>query len=526
MTVDYLIKNGFIIDGVDKNSVPVKADIAVKGDRIKEIGNLSHMPADKIIDAQGLYISPGFIDAHAHSEFTLLADGRAEGKIRQGITTEINGNCGLSAAPLYGPSLEQRQKELDELDIKDRWNTFPDYFELLEKKKFAVNFATLTGHGNLRASAAGYSDKPVSGPEMVKMCELLVDAMKAGAKGLSTGLIYPPGVYSDTGEIIKLAFETAKYGGIYTTHMRSESDMLLEAIDEVIIIAGQSGIHAHISHLKTGGERNWKKLDTVFEKIGSAHKKGISLTCDRYPYIAAGTDLDAILPSWVFEGGREEELKRLINERQRIAEDILTEHPEPAYWERITVSSVNTERNKWMEGKSISAISESSGKHPLEKVFDVLVEEELQVAAIFFSMSEDNLKCILKQPYTVIGSDSSARSFDGITAKGKPHPRGFGSFPRVLGRYARESGVLLLGEAIYKMTGLPARIFRVKQRGVIAKGFFADLVIFNPEKINDRAEFNNPFQKPDGIHHVFVNGVPALLSGEVTGALTGRILKG
>jgi len=525
LTIDYLIKNGFIINGAGKDTAPVEADIAVAGDRIVGIGDFSDRQAGKIIDARGLCVCPGFIDAHSHSEFTLLADGRAEGKICQGITTEINGNCGLSAAPLYGAALEQREKDLDELDIKERWETFPEYFALLGKKGSAVNFITLAGHGNIRASAAGYTDKPLSESEKEKMRELLAGAMDAGAKGLSTGLIYPPGIYSGTSELIDLAREAKKYNGIYTTHMRSESDMLLEAVDEVITIAERTGARAHISHLKTGGERNWKKLDAVFEKIGTAHGKGISLTCDRYPYTAAGTDLDAVLPSWAFEGGRKKELERLVNERQRLAEDILNEHGDPSYWERIMISSVNSDRNKWMEGMSLSLVGDSAGKPVLEALFDVLVEEELQVAAIFFSMSEDNLRAILKQPYTVIGSDSSARSFDGVTAKGRPHPRGFGSFPRVLGKYVRESGTLALSEAIYKMTALPAGIFRIQDRGIIAKGFFADLVVFDPEKINDRAEFNDPFHKPGGIHHVFINGVPVVYEGEVTGALPGRVLK-
>ncbi|RJQ50155.1 MAG: D-aminoacylase [Nitrospiraceae bacterium] len=525
MGFDYLIRNGFIINGRDKDSLPEKADIAIKDACIQEIGNFAHIAADKIIDAKELCICPGFIDVHAHSEFTLLADGRAEGKIRQGVTTEINGNCGLSAAPLFGPALEQREKELAELDIRERWNTFQEYFVLLERKGCAVNFVTLAGHGNLRASAAGYSDKPLSETERMKMCAYLGDAMTAGAKGLSTGLIYPPGIFSETNELVELAQEIKKYNGIYTTHMRSESDMLLEAVDEVITIAAQSGVQAHISHLKTGSERNWKKLKDVFEKIETAQQNGISLTCDRYPYIASGTDLDAILPSWAFEGGHKKELERLVHERKMLADAVLSEHPVESYWEKIMISSVMTARNKWMEGKTLLSVSSISAKPPVEMLLDILIEEELQVAAIFFSMNEDNLQAILKKPYTVIGSDSSARSFDGITAKGKPHPRGFGSFPRVLGKYTRELGVLTLSEAIYRMTGLPAKIFKIGQRGIIAKGCFADLVVFDPEKIQDRAEFNDPFQKPEGIHHVFVNGIPVLLDGEVTGALPGHILR-
>ncbi|MBI4850151.1 MAG: D-aminoacylase [Nitrospirae bacterium] len=525
MAIDYLIKDGFIIDGAKDNSVPVKADIAIEGDRIKGIGDLSNISADKVISAKGLVVCPGFIDAHAHSEFTLLADGRAEGKISQGITTEINGNCGMSAAPLYGAAREQREKDLDELNIKDRWSAFPEYFALLEKRKFAPNFMTLTGHGNLRASVAGYTDKPLSETQMKEMLALLRDSMAAGAKGLSTGLIYPPGIYSDVLEIIDLAREAARSSGIYATHMRSEGDMLLEAVDEVITIARESGIHPHISHLKTGGEKNWWKLKEVFEKINYAHESEVHLTCDRYPYIAGSTDLDAVLPAWAFEGGRKREIERLKNERQRLAGDILKEHPEASCWDNIMISSLNLAKNKWMEGRSISDISSSAGKEPLELIFDVLIEEELQIGAIFFSMNEENLKEILKQPYTMIGTDSSARSFDGVTAKGKPHPRGFGSCPRVLGRYARELGILTLSGAIHKMTGLPAKTFRIENRGVIAKDHFADIVVFDPDKVNDTAEFNNPFQKPEGLHHVFVNGVPVYSEGRVTGNLPGRILR-
>lgn len=524
MGIDFLIKNGVIIDGSGYDSIPFEADIAIEGNYIKEIGDLSHNREGTIIDAKGLCVCPGFIDSHAHSEFTLLADGRAEGKICQGITTEINGNCGLSAAPLYGDAFEQRERELDELDIKERWNTFPEYFRLLERRRFAVNFITLTGHGNLRASAAGYRDQPLTGTEEEKMLELLTDAMHAGSKGLSTGLIYPPGIYSDTAEIVNLARGIKKYNGIYTTHMRSESNMLLEAVDEAIAIARQSGIHVHISHLKTGGERNWNKLDDVFKRIHTAHEENISLTCDRYPYIAAGTDLDAVLPSWAFEGGRKKEIERLKNERKRLAEDIQSEYPEEAYWDSIMISSVKSEKNKWMEGKRVQSICESLGKSQIEFLFDILLEEDLQVMAIFFSMNENNLEAILKQSYTAIGSDSSARSFDGITAKGRPHPRGFGSFPRVLGRYVRELGILRLNESIYKMTGLPAKIFHIQERGIVAKGFFADLVIFDPDRIIDRAEFNYPFQKPEGIYYVFVNGVPVFYEDKLTDKLPGKVL--
>ncbi len=528
MGIDYLLKDGFVIDGTGPDSELQKADIAIEGDCIKAIGDLSDVRAEMSISIKGLIACPGFIDSHSHSDFTLLADGRAEGKICQGITTEINGNCGLSAAPLYGAALEQRESDLEELLIKDRWNNFKEYFRLLEKRRFSVNFLTLAGHGNIRASVAGYSDKPLSNADMNKMTRLLSDAMNAGAKGFSTGLIYPPGIFSDTSEIIELAREAAKYDGIYTTHMRSEGDMLLESVDEVIRIASKSKIRAHISHLKTSDEKNWQKLGGVFERIGKARKAGLSLTCDRYPYIASSTDLDAVLPSWAFEGGRKKELVRLKRKRAKLAADLIKEHSEVSlisFWDNIVISSVTMQKNKWMEGKSVSLISKRLVTSPMEFVFDILLEEELKVGAIFFLMNEDNLKSILKQDYTVIGTDSSARSFEGITAKGKPHPRGFGSCPRVLGRYVRERGVLKLGEAVYKMTGLPAEIFRIDRRGVIAEKHFADITVFDPEKVNDLADYKSPFQKPDGIHHVFVNGVPVLFDAEMTGALPGRIIR-
>jgi N-acyl-D-amino-acid deacylase len=309
--------------------------------------------------------------------------------------------------------------------------------------------------------------------------------------------------------------------------MRSEGDMLMESIREVITIASESGIHAHISHLKASGKKNWHKLEEVFETLDRASANGLRITCDRYPYIASSTDLDAVLPAWAFEGGRKEELERLRSERGRLAEDILKEHPEASgqdFWEKIMVSSSGS-RNKWMEGKSIAEIS-GIGKKPLiDTVFDLLLEENLNVGAIFFLMSEENLRSIMKLDNMVLGTDSAARSYDGVTAEGKPHPRGFGSCPRVLGKYVREEGILTLAEAVHKMTGLPADIFRLEGRGVLAKGFFADITVFDPEKIIDTADFNKPFSRPEGIHYVFVNGEPVLIEGRMTGAMPGRVLK-
>ncbi len=525
MSIDYLLKGGTIIDGSSPEVLPKRMDIAIEGDLIKDIGDLSHVNADRIINVRGLIVCPGFIDAHSHSEFNLLADGKAEGKISQGVTTEINGNCGLSAAPLYGPALERRESELDAINIKDRWGTFPEYFKLLEKRKLAINFVTLAGHGNIRASVVGYTDRSLSESDMAKMVALLRSSMDEGAKGLSTGLIYPPGVYSRTSEIIGLAKEAAKYKGIYTTHMRSEGDKLLESVKEVIDIADKAGIHAHISHIKTSGEKNWNKLDNVFDMIEKARGNGISVTCDRYPYIASSTDLDTVLPSWAFEGGHNKEISRLKNQSAELEQDILKDYPRSSDWEKVVISSVGSENNRWMEGKSISEIAGAQSKSELRTVFDVLLDEGLNVGAIFFTMNEDNLKSILKRPYCAIGTDSAVRSFSGVTAKGMPHPRGFGSFPRILGRYVRELGVLTLSEAVYKMTGLSAKIFQIGRRGVLEKGLFADITIFDPSKIIDTADYRDPFQRPEGIHHVFINGKPVLSDGKLTGEAPGRVLR-
>ena len=525
MSIDYVLKGGMVIDGSAPDVPPTQMDIAIEGDRIKEIGDLSHVTADRTINVKGLIVCPGFIDAHAHSEFTLLADGRAEGKISQGVTSEINGNCGLSAAPLYGPALEQRESEFDAIQIKDRWRTFSEYLRLLEQRKFGTNFITLVGHGNIRASVVGYTDRSLSESDMAKMVALLRISMDEGARGLSTGLIYPPGIYSGTDEIIRLAQEVVPYKGIYTTHMRSEGDTLLESVGEVMSIAGKAGIHAHISHIKTSGEKNWNKLDNMFEMIEKARGTGVPVTCDRYPYIASSTDLDTVLPSWAFEGGHKKEITRLRNQRAELAHDILRDYPGSSYWHHVVLSSVGSDKNRWMEGKSIAEISAAQAKPEVESVFDILLEEELHVGAIFFTMNEDNLKFILKRPYCAIGTDSAVRSFSGITAKGMPHPRGFGSFPRILGRYVRDLGTLTLSEAVYKMTGLCAEIFKIKQRGILRKGFFADIMIFDSAKITDTADYRNPFRKPEGVFHVFINGRPVLLDGELTGELPGRVLR-
>ncbi|MBI4688832.1 MAG: D-aminoacylase [Nitrospirae bacterium] len=533
--IDFLIVGGSVYDGSGRD--PFVADIGIIGDKIafvhKKIGikgsKGQRVKAEKTIDADGLVVSPGFIDTHAHSEFTLLADPRAEGKLFQGITTEINGNCGLSAAPLYGEARERREADLKELGIKDRWSTFKEYFRILESRGIAINFVTLTGHGNIRASVIGCKDKLPSSSELKKMQDLLRKAINEGAIGLSTGLIYPPGIYSDTEELIELcsAISNPQSAFIYTSHMRSEGERLMEAIKEIIRIGREAKIKIHISHIKTGGNDNWHKIDEAISLIEDAKRHGIKVTCDRYPYTAASTDLDVVLPQWTYEGGAEEELRRLksFKVRERIKNEMPQKFRNYNFWKEVRVSDVNQEKNKWMEGKTISYIAKKLDKEPMDAIFSVLIEEKLRVGAIFFSMNEDNLKRFLSLPYAMIGSDASARSFSGITCKGKPHPRGFGSFPRFLGKYVRDDGLMSLSKAIHKITILPAKTFGLKGRGVIKKGAFADIVVFDPDRIKDRATFDKPFLKPSGIYHVIVNGSPAVWEGKDTGEKSGRILR-
>lgn len=522
---DLLIKDARIIDGSRKPSFI--GSVGIRGEKIAAVGDISESEAPDVFHANGLAVSPGFIDIHSHSEFTLLADPRGEGKLMQGVTTEVSGNCGLSAGPLYEDYFERRKGDLSELGLELTWHSLGEFFGILENRGLSLNFATLIGHGNLRGSIVGYENRKPTAEEMERMKTLLREAMKAGGFGLSSGLIYPPGVYSETDELIELAKVVKEFGGIYASHMRSEGDKLLEAISEAIRIGEEGGIPVQISHLKTGGERNWHKLEEAFELIEAAILRGVDVTADRYPYTASSTDLDAILPSWAYEGGVDAELKRLSDPdtRDRLKNEILTQHPKDDYWETVMVAAVDTEKNRSFEGKTMAEVASEMKKGPCDALFDFLLEEKLRISAIYFSMSEENLRRILQRPYVMVGSDSSARAINGPTRLGKPHPRTFGSFPRVLSKFVREEKVLTLEDAIRKMTSLPARRIGLKDRGLIKEGAFADLVVFNPERIHDTASYTEPYAYPMGIRHVIVNGTFVVKDGAHTGAMPGKVLR-
>ncbi len=523
--VDLIIRQGLVFDGSGRG--PVVADISVRDERIVAIGSFSESDAETVIPADGLIVAPGFIDSHSHSDFTLIADNRAEGKLYQGITTEINGNCGMSGAPLYGKAVQRREDDLKELGITERWNSAGEYFELLMKKGPALNTAMLVGHGNIRGSVMGYDNRQPSQPELSAMKQLLQTSIEEGGIGLSTGLIYPPGIYSSTEELIGLAEVLKPNDLIYTSHMRSEGSLLLESIEEVITISRRAGVRAHISHLKTAGQDNWHKAEEAIALIMDARQEGLAISCDRYPYIASSTDLDSILPSWAFEGGNQEELLRLGSPgiRAEMRQALLKQAKTRAYWQQVIISTVASSGNSWMVGKTMAQISEHLGCDEINALFRILLEERLRVSAIFLSMNEDNLREFLSLPFCAIGSDSSARCFDGPTRLGKPHPRTFGTFPRFFGRYVRDAKLMSMAEAVRRATMLPASLFGLACRGQIREGFWADMVIFDPDAISDRATFEEPFLRPAGIAYVLVNGAPAVWEGEITKNRSGRVLR-
>ncbi len=520
-----IIKNATIYDGTGKEGFA--ADMLVEGERIAEVRPSLNVPDARVIDCTGLAAAPGFVDIHAHSEFSLLAEPSAPSKIMQGVTTEISGNCGMSAAPLLGECATHRQKDLDEFSIRENWADFGRFFELMEAARPAVNFATYCGHGNIRASVMGYAHREPTEDEYRKMETLLADAMQAGALGLSTGLIYPPGVYSKTDELVRLSKTAAKHGGIYSSHMRSESARLIEAIEEAISIGRGAGIPVQISHIKTGGPANWHKLGEAIETVERARASGLDVTADRYPYTASATDLDAILPSWAYEGGSEEEIKRLNDPATaaRLKTEVIESHPDPRHWERVMISSVETDQNRPLEGKTLAEAARMLGMEPVDALFRILIEERVRAGAVYFLMNEDNLRTFLARDWVMVGSDSTARAMEGVTRRGKPHPRTFGSFPRVLGKYVREEAVIKLPEAVSKMSAMPAEKLGLKGRGYLKPGFFADIVIFDPATVIDNATFEEPYQFPAGIKHVIVNGALAVEDGVQTAARAGRVLR-
>ncbi len=523
---DILIKDGLIFDG--SGGEPGTADVGTSGDRIKEIGAIPAARAKTVLDARQLAVCPGFIDAHDHTDVELLVNPRAESSIRQGITTLVSGNCGGSPFPIADEIFEEEKENLKEIyGLELTWNDINGFFSRLEETRMALNYSSLVGHGAIRGAAMGFSDRPPTEGELERMKRMVAENLRAGALGLSTGLEYAPGSYAKPDEIEALCGMAASQGGIYATHMRDEGDRLIESLDESIQVARKTGISLQISHFKIAYPRNWRKIDAALARIEEASQNGISIFCDRYPYIAGSTGLSFYFPLWAREGTTDEFLARLKDTalENRLRAHLAEQEKKLGSWEKVVISSVVTDENRQFEGKNILEGARLAGKDPFTFMRDLLVEERNRVGMVIFMMSEENLKRILAHPLVGVGTDGSAVAPYGLLRRGKPHPRLYGTFPRVLGKYVREDKVCPMPEMVKKMTSVPARRFGLEKRGLLAPGYFADLVVFDPERVMDRATWVDPHQYPAGIEYVLVNGRVAIDRGEHSGGLPGKILK-
>lgn len=535
---DIVIRNGTVIDGT--GAPGKRSDLAIGGEKIAFVGELepagdrrggpSIQGCPTVIDATGLVVAPGFIDVHSHSDFLCLVSPRSESKVLDGVTTEICGNCGSSPFPLSKETLKRKQEGYSKYGLVIDWQDAEGYFTRVESQPSSINRGFLVGHSSIRDSVIGYDNRLSTERELSEMKSELTRAIEAGAIGLSSGLIYPPGCFADTDELVEICHDVGRLGGVYTTHMRSEGEGLIEAVKEAIEISRRSGVSLLVSHIKTAGRENWPKLGSVKELLESAITEGLHVSCDRYPYVAAATDLNVILPNWAQEGGIGKQMERLTNThtRKRITEEILSRSNDEWYGESIVIADVHASSSDYkakLVGKSIAELGREQNRSPLELALDLLVEQRGRVWILAFSMCEENLEEILGWDFVGIGSDSSLRTRDGLLGQGKPHPRTYGTFARVLGRYSRDKGILSLEEAVHKMTGLSARKMRLHNRGEIREGYFADITAFDPRQVMDRATYQDPHQYSAGIEYVIVNGRITVDKGSHTGAMEGKVLR-
>ncbi|MDQ3604601.1 MAG: D-aminoacylase [Gemmatimonadota bacterium] len=526
-TYDLLIRGGRIIDGT--GGPWFLGDVAVVGDRIAAVGLLPGAQARDTIDATGLVVAPGFIDMLGHSEFRLLRFGGAESKITQGITTEITGEV-TSVVPVNENTL--RELPSDFRPLVD-WTDLEGYFRTLERSGTAINVGTFVTAGSVRRYVMGDENRAPTAAELEQMKRLVADAMEQGAMGLSTGMIYAPASFASTEELVELTREAASYGGGYASHIRSEGDRLVEAIREAIEIGERAGTWVQIHHLKASGQRNWGKMREAVATIEAARARGLDVMADQYPYAASGTSLSAIIPGWAHEGGREALVSRLRDPatRQRLRRELQGEGGSD--WrigasaggpQGVMIASVETDSLKHYQGMRLSEVAAQRRQEVADALFDLLIGDEARTAAIYFSMSEEDIEHAMRQPWVSVGVDGGVRPADPERAD-RPHPRAFGTFPRILRRYVREREVLSLEEAIRRFTSLAAARVGLDDRGVLKAGLFADITIFDPATVTDRATFEDPVQTSIGIHHVLVNGVAVLRDGEPTGARPGRGLR-
>lgn len=543
MTFELAIRNGFVIDGA--GNPWFRADVGISGGKIAKVGRLNHAKAEKTIDASGLVVSPGFIDVHTHSDLALLINPRAESKIRQGVTTEVIGNCGSSAAPTKKATLNllKEEWEPEAKEVKWNWSTFGEYLGQFERQGVAMNVVALVGHGTIRMAVMGVDNRPPTKEEMEEMKALVAQAMEDGAFGLSTGLVYLPGCYADTSELIELCKVVAEHGGFYASHIRGERETIVEALKEAIEIGERAGVPVQVSHNcpKYGGHGKFEEMSKIYEE---ARARGVEATLDNDAHTDLSPGLMSVLPQWAQVGGAKEVIERLKDSetRERIKREIVEDKfPGPGYcglvkhgrWDRIFF--FQGKKNKDLIGKNFEEIAELRGVDPFDAYFDVLIEEEGEANALFDYINQDDIRTLLKHPLMMVCSDGEALAPYG--ALGKKHgysPCSYGEYPYILERYVREEKVLPLQEAIRKMTSFPAQKLGLRYRGLIRVGMWADIVVFDFNAVKDRATerypyhfplSNYPHKYPEGIEYVLVNGQVVIEKGEHRGVLPGKVLR-
>ncbi len=529
---DVVIRGGTIYDG--SGSPPFVGDLAIRGDTIAAIGSLGNARGRVEIDAAGLAVAPGFINMLSWATESLIADGRSQSDIRQGVTLEVFGE-GWSMGPLNEAMKREMLERQGDIKYEIPWTTLGEYLEYLVQRGVSTNVASFVGATTVRIHVLGYENRPPTPEEMERMRQLVRQAMEEGALGVGSSLIYAPAFYASTEELIELCKVAAEYGGMYISHIRSEGNRLLEAIDELIRIAREAKIPAEIYHLKAAGRANWPKLDEAIRRIEAARAQGLRITANMYPYTAGATGLNAAMPPWVQEGGHRAWIERLKNPavRKRVLREMRTptDQWENLYLmagspENVLLVSFKNEALKPLIGKTLAEVARLRGRSPEDTIIDLVIEDDSRVGAVYFLMSEENVRKQIALPWMSFGSDAESLAPEGVFLKSNPHPRAYGTFARVLGRYVREEKIIPLEEAIRRMTSLPAENLKLDRRGRLKVGYFADVVIFDPAKIQDHATYERPHQYATGVIHVFVNGVQVLKDGEHTGATPGRVVRG
>jgi len=529
---DLIIRNGTIYDGT--GAPPVASDLAVNGQAIAAIGSLRNARGRTELDAQGMAVAPGFINMLSWANRSLIEDGRSQSDIRQGVTLEVMGE-GSSMGPLNDTMKRQMREQQGDIKYAIEWTTLNEYLDHLVQRGVSCNVASFVGATTVRVHEIGYTDRPPKLEELERMKQLVREAMADGAMGVASSLIYAPACYAKTDELIALCRVAAEYNGLYISHLRSESSRLLEAADELVRISREARIRAEIYHLKVAGQPNWHKLEPLIQNIEAARAEGLAITADMYNYTAAGTGLDAAMPPWVQEGGLEEWVKRLQDPaiRQRVKREMAAPADD---WEnffvaagspdKIVLAGFKTEKLKRLTGKTLAEVARMRGTSPEEAVMDLVAEDKDRVDAIYFIMSEDNVRRQLKLPWVSFGSDEGSFAPEGVFLKSNPHPRAYGNVARLLGKYVREEKIVPLEAAVHRLSGLPAANLKLGRRGTLKPGCFADIVVFDPATVQDHATFEQPQQYAAGVRDVLVNGVLVLRDGEHTGAKPGQVVRG